>query len=169
VEREFRIATPRDETVRDPADPTLRQFPFLYMTGHGNVVFSAEDVRNLRAHLQNGGFLWADDNYGMDESFRREMRKLFPEASLEPLSAEDPLFHCYYEFPNGLPAVHEHDPGVPPQAFGVFQNGRIVVLYTYQSDIGDGLEDPDVHNDSPAVRDQARKMALNIVWYSMTH
>jgi hypothetical protein len=169
VREHLAIPTTREETVRELADPTLRAFPFLYMTGHGNVQFSGEDIHALRAHLDDGGFLWADDNYGMDESFRREIRKLFPDSGLQPLSADHPIFHCYYDIPTGLPAVHEHDAGIPPQAFGIFRNGRMVVFYSYQSDIGDGLEDPDVHNDPPAVRDSARKMALNIVWYAMTH
>jgi len=169
VREDLGIPAADEEVVREPGDPTLREFPFLYMTGHGNVVFTPEDVRNLHDYLEHGGILWADDNYGMDTSFRREIVKLFPEQQLEPLSADHPIFHCYYDFPDGLPAIHEHDPGVPPQAFGIFHNGRLVVFYSYQSDIGDGLEDPDVHNDPPALRDAARRMALNIVWYTMTH
>lgn len=169
VREKLGIPTTREEAVREVTDPTLREFPFLYMTGHGTVQFSAEDIRALRDHLDGGGFLWADDNYGMDESFRREIRKVFPESELQPLSAEHPIFHCYYEFPNGLPAVHQHDAGVPPQAFAVFRNGRMVVFYSYQSDIGDGLEDPDVHSDPPGVRDSALKTALNVVWYALTH
>jgi len=169
VRERLDIPSAREEVVREPGDPTLREFPFLYMNGHGNVQFSDEDLRALRAYLDGGGFLWADDNYGMDEAFRREIRRVFPDAELEPLSAEHPIFHCYYDLPEGLPAVHEHGPGEPPEAFGVFRNGRMVVFYSYESDIGDGLEDPDVHGDPAPIRDAALKMALNIVWHAMTH
>lgn len=169
VREHLGIPTSREEVVREPSDPTLREFPFLYMTGHGNVAFSEEEARSLRAHLENGGFLWADDNYGMNDSFRREIRKVFPETELEALPREHPIFRCYFDSPDGLPAVHEHDPGIPPQAFSIFHNGRMVVFYTYQSDIGDGIEDADVHDDPAAAREAALRMAINIVWYAMTH
>jgi hypothetical protein len=169
VEKRLGIAAAPEEEVREPSDAAIVQFPFLYMTGHGNVHFDEDDVSNLRAYLEQGGFLWADDCYGMDESFRREIRKVFPDAKLEKLPADHPIFHCYYDLPEGLPAVHEHDPEKGPEAFAIHREGRIVVLYTYQSDIGDGLEDSDVHNDPAPIREAAAKMALNIVWYAMSH
>ncbi len=156
----------RDVAIR-PADPAMRDFPFLYMTGHGNVAFSPEERLALRRHLLEGGFLHADDNYGMDESFRLEVARIFPDRELVELPSEHPIFHAPYEFPDGLPKIHEHD-GKAPQAFGVFHQGRLVLLYTYETDLGDGWEDADVHQDPPEIREDALRMGVNIFVHAVT-
>jgi len=147
-------------------DPSLPDHPYLYMTGHGNVAFSPAERAALRAYLLGGGFLHADDNYGLDESFRREMAEVFPDAQLTEIPSDHPIFHVFYDFPEGLPKVHEHD-GRPPQAFGIFHGGRLVVLYTYETDLGDGWEDEGVHDDPPEVREQALRMGVNIFLYAL--
>lgn len=143
---------------------SIYQYPFIHMTGHGNVVFSEDDLENLRNYLLAGGFLHIDDNYGMKPYITREIKRLFPDATLEELGAEHPIFSNSYTFAKGLPKIHEHD-GQRPQAFAVFKNGRIVLLFTSESDLGDGWEDPTVHNDSAEVREQALKMGANIITY----
>jgi hypothetical protein len=149
------------------ADPNLWTYPYLYMTGHGNVRFSEEEVRLLRRYLEGGGFLHADDNYGLDESFRREIRRVFPDRELQELPATHPVFHTLYPFPQGLPKVHEHD-GKPPQAFGIFHRGRLVVFYSYESDLGNGWEDADQHDLAPEVREAAVQMGVNLFLYSLS-
>ncbi|MBL0308704.1 MAG: DUF4159 domain-containing protein [Bacteroidetes bacterium] len=139
-------------------------YPFVHMTGHGNVVFNEQELSNLRAYLVGGGFLHADDNYGMDKFIRPQLEKLFPGSKLIELPFSHAIFHQKYDFPNGLPKIHEHD-GLPPQAFGIFHEGRLVVLYTYQCDLGDGWEDPEVHKDPEPVREKALKMGANIIRY----
>lgn len=156
----------RDVPVR-PNDPSLRDFPFLYMTGHGNVRFTPDERRSLRAYLLGGGFLHADDNYGMDESFRREMEQIFPDRPLVELPADHPIFTAPYLFEDGLPKIHEHD-GNAPQAFGVFDQGRLVLLYTFETDLGDGWEDTDVHEDPEDIREAALRMGVNIFVFAMT-
>ncbi|WP_339839883.1 DUF4159 domain-containing protein [uncultured Maribacter sp.] len=143
---------------------SIFQYPFIHMTGHGNVVFSEDDLENLRNYLLAGGFLHIDDNYGMKPYITREIKRLFPDATLEELGAEHPIFSNSYTFAKGLPKIHEHD-GQRPQAFAVFKNGRIVLLFTSESDLGDGWEDPTVHNDSAEIREQALKMGANIITY----
>ena len=169
VRERLGLSAPRDEVVRELTDRTLGRYPLLYMTGHGEIRFTPAEVRALREHLINGGFLWADDNYGLDVAFRREIRRVFPETELVLLPDDHEIFHCFYEFPDGLPAIHEHDPDIGPQALAIFHEGRMVVLFTYQSDIGDGLEDYEVHPNPPAVREAAARMAINIIFYAMTH
>lgn len=149
-------------------DKKLYSYPFIYMTGHGNVVFSDEEVKALRQYLMRGGFLWANDDYGMDKSFRREMKKVFPDKELVEVPFDHAIYHCFYDFPNGLPKIHEHD-GKPPKGYAIFHEGRIVVFYDYESDIGNGLEDPEVYNDPPEKRELALRMAINIVVYALTH
>ncbi|MCA9751540.1 MAG: DUF4159 domain-containing protein [Gemmatimonadetes bacterium] len=149
-------------------DDDLFDHPFIHMTGHGNVRFTSEEAERLRWYLVHGGFLFADDNYGMDESFRREIRRVFPDAELTELPFDHEIFHNVYEFAQGAPKIHEHHGG-PPKSFAIFHEGRMVVFYTYNTDIGDGLEDPDVHEDPPAVREQALRMAINVVAYALTH
>ena len=145
-------------------DEELYSYPYLYMTGHGNIAFSSEETTRLRHYLESGGFLHADDNYGLDQSFRREMRKVFPNAEWVELPPDHPLFHCHFKLPEGLPKVHEHD-GKRPQALGLFIAKRLTVLYTYEADLGDGWEDPHVHNDPDSKRLAALKMGANIaVW-----
>lgn len=139
-------------------------YPFIHMTGHGNVVFSPSETDNLRNYLFSGGFLHIDDNYGMDQFIRTELKRVFPEYDLVELPYSHPIFHQKYEFPHGLPKIHEHD-GKPPQAFGIFHHGRMILLYTYECDLGDGWEDKDVHNDSDEIRLKALQMGANILQY----
>jgi hypothetical protein len=139
-------------------------YPFLHMTGHGNVVFSPNDLINLQNYLNSGGFLHIDDNYGMDQYIRKEIKKLFPDNPLREIPRDHIIFQEPFPFPSGLPKIHEHD-NKKPQAFGIFIKGRIVLLYTYETDLGDGWEDAEVHNDSFAVREKALKMGANIFNY----
>ena len=139
-------------------------YPFLHMTGHGNVIFSFEEAKNLREYLLAGGFLHIDDNYGMDPFVRSEIKKVFPNSDLVEIPPSHAIFHQSYDFNNGLPKIHEHDKN-NPQAFGVFLEGKLVLFYTYESDLGDGWEDPEVHNDSESTRLQALKMGANILEY----
>lgn len=162
------VETASKQSVIQLADKDLYLYPFVYMTGHGNVVFTDEEVKALRSYLIQGGFLWANDDYGMDKSFRREMKRVFPGKKLVELPFEHELYHCYYDFPRGLPKIHEHD-RKPPRGYGIFHEGRMVAFYDYESDIADGLENPDVHNDPPEKREAAIRMAINIVIYALTH
>ena len=139
---------------------------YLYLTGHGNIKFSEEEAQILREQLLAGAFLHADDNYGMDKSFRREIKKVFPDKDLVELPNNHPIFNIFYQFPNGLPKIHEHDNN-RPQALGIFQDGKLIVLYTYESDLGDGWEDGKVHNDSEELRETALKMGTNIIVYAL--
>ncbi len=149
-----------------PSDSKLFEFPFLYMTGHGNVAFSGKDADNLREYLLRGGFLYIDDDYGMNEAFRREIKKVFPEKSLIELPADHDLFHSFFNFPKGLPKIHKHD-DKRAQAFAVFdENGRMLLLYTFESNISDGWSD--VHDDPLEIKEQALKMGANIFYYLMT-
>lgn len=141
-------------------------YPFLYMTGHGNVVFSDSEAKKLRAYLENGGFLYVDDDYGLDKAFRREIKKVFPEKDLIELPFSYGLYHCFYDFPNGVPKTHEHD-GKPPQGFGIFVNGRLCVYYTYESNPSDGWADPEVHKNPPQKREEALKFGTNIVVWAL--
>lgn len=156
----------RPVTVR-LTDPALWTHPFLFITGHGNIRFSEEEVTNLRRYLLAGGFLLADDCYGMDESFRREMRRVFPDQELVELPTTHPIFQTFYELPDGLPKIHLHD-DKPAQGFGIFQGGRLVVFYAYESDIHDGWEDADVHGDPPELRETAFRMGVNIFVYALS-
>jgi hypothetical protein len=153
----------REVTVT-PLDPALPDYPYLYMTGHGNVRFSPAERAALRRYLLGGGFLHADDNYGLDESFRREMTEIFPDTELREIPADHPVFHSVYDLAEGIPKIHEHD-GQPPQALGIFSGGRLVVFYSYESDLGDGWEDEDVHQDPHQVREQAIRMGVNLFVY----
>ncbi|MEL1241042.1 DUF4159 domain-containing protein [Flavobacterium flavipallidum] len=155
--------TPKPATV-EPGSPDLFSYPFLHMTGHGNVVFSPSDVQNLQKYLSGGGFLHIDDNYGMDEYIRKEIKKIFPDKSLVEIPSTHAIFQKPFVFANGLPKIHEHD-GKRPQAFGIFIDNRLVLLYTFECDLGDGWEDAEVHNDPIAVREKALKMGANIINY----
>ena len=148
-------------------DENANQHPYLYLTGHGNIMFTDEEVIALRSILLNNGFLHADDNYGMDASFRREIKRIFPNKDLVPLPYDHHVFHSYYSFPNGLPKVHEHD-GKIPQALALFEGERIILLYTYESDLGDGWENASVHQDPWPVRETALKMGVNIIYFALT-
>ena len=154
----------KPETV-EPGSTDIFQFPFIHMTGHGNVIFTEAEIENLRNYLLGGGFLHIDDNYGMSKYVRKELKKLFPDKELTEIPAKHPIFSTAYEFPNGLPKIHEHD-ALPPQAFGIFDNERLMLLFTFESDLGDGWESPDVHNDPEEVRQKALKMGANIIKYA---
>ena len=138
------------------------------MTGHGNVRFSDSEALRLRQYLTSGGFLFADDNYGMNISFRRQMKKVFPDKDLVELPFSHGIFDIHFRFPNGLPKIHEHD-GKPPQAFGIFHEGRLVVFFTYESDLGDGWEDKSVHNDPAEKRTAALQMGTNVIVWALTN
>lgn len=140
------------------------QYPYVYMTGHGNVYFSEKAVENLRNYLLSGGFLHVDDNYGIDNYLRPELKKLFPDKELVELPAQHPIFDVQFSFPNGIPKIHEHD-GKPPQAFGIFENNRLVLLYTYETDLGNGWENPEIHNNPEEIRQKALQMGANIIKY----
>ncbi|MES2747483.1 MAG: DUF4159 domain-containing protein [Bacteroidota bacterium] len=148
----------------EPSSPDLFSYPFVHMTGHGNVVFSAADQTNLRNYMMSGGFLHIDDNYGMDEYIRKEIKKLFPNNDMVEIPANHPIFQKPFVFASGLPKIHEHE-GKRPQAFGIFIENRLALLYTYETDLSDGWEDKDVHNDPVEVREKALKMGANILNY----
>ena len=155
-----------EEKVVTLRDDDLWNIPYLYMTGHGNVRWSDQDLRTLRRYLEQGGFLHADDNYGMDPSIRRELGRLFPEHRLVEVPLDHPVYHLIYEFPRGIPKIHVHD-GKPAQGFGIFLDGRLTVYYSYQTDLGDGWEDPEVHNDPPDKRESALRMGVNLFAYAV--
>ena len=146
-------------------DINIFQYPYLHMTGHGNVDFSQEEADNLRTYLFSGGFLHIDDNYGMEPYLRKELVKVFPNIELDELGANHPIFSQKYEFSEGLPKIHEHE-GKRPQALGIIHKGRLLLLFTYESDLGDGWEDPSVHNDPEAIRTKALQMGANIISYA---
>lgn len=147
--------------------PDLWETPYIYATGHGNMRLTDDQVRTLRRYLEAGGFFHADDNYGMDQSFRREIARVFPDRPLVEVPVDHPIYHVVYDFPRGIPKIHEHD-GLPAQGFGVFIGDRLAVYYSYQSDLGDGWEDPDVHRDPPAMREQSLRMGVNLFVYATT-
>lgn len=155
---------PKPETV-EAGSVDLYQYPFIHMTGHGNVFFNDEDAENLRNYLVSGGFLHIDDNYGMKPYIIEELKKVFPNIELVELPATHPIFNTAFSFKKGLPKIHEHD-GKRPQALGIFHEGRLVLLLTIESDLGDGWEDEAVHNDPPEIREKALKMGANIVKYA---
>ena len=148
----------------EPGSLDLFSYPFVHMTGHGNVIFSDAEIINLRNYLLSGGFLHTDDNYGMDQFIRREIKRIFPNKDLVEIPANHPIFQKPNIFANGLPKIHEHD-NKRPQAFGIFENNRLVLLYTYECDLGDGWEDAEVNNDPKEVREKALKMGANILNY----
>ncbi len=146
------------------ASVDIFDYPFVHMTGHGNVYFNAEEVKNLRNYLLSGGFMHIDDNFGLDQYIRKEIVKIFPDKDLKELPANHPIFNNVYKFPQGMPKIHEHENG-RPQAFGIYNEGRLVLLYTFESDLGDGWENPEVHNDPLEIRLKALQMGANIIKY----
>ncbi len=157
-----------DEEAVEVGSPALFEYAYIYMTGHGNVVFSSEEATNLRNYLIGGGFLHIDDNYGMDKFVRLEIKKVFPELELIEIPFSHAVYHQKFNFPNGLPKIHEHD-GKPAQGFGLFYQGRLVVFYSYESDLGNGWEDPRIHNNPEEKRQQALKMGANLISYCFTN
>ena len=149
------------------SDDKFFSYPFVFMTGHGGIVFSDYEVNRLRTYLEHGGFLYADDDYGMDKAFRREIKKVFPEEQLVELPFSYGLYHCVFDFPNGVPKTHEHN-GKPPQGFGIFYKGRLVVYYTYESNPSDGWADPDVHKDPEEKRQEALRFGTNLLFWVLT-
>jgi hypothetical protein len=154
------------EVVVRLTDDQLWDVPYLYLTGHGNVHWSEAELITLRRWLRQGGFLHVDDNYGMDESIRRELARLFPEVPLVEVPLDHPVYNLVYRFPQGIPKIHEHD-GKPAQGFGLFLDGRLVVYYSYQSDLGDGWEDAEVHKDPAEIREAALRMGVNLFAYAV--
>jgi len=148
-----------------PGSSAIFQYPFVHMTGHGNVIFNDQEVTNLRNYLLSGGFLHIDDNYGMKPYLLKELKKLFPNKTLQEISTNHSIFSNAYQFPNGLPKIHEHD-GLAPQAMGFFEGDRLILLFTFESDLGDGWEDAAIHNDPEEVRSSALKMGANIIKYA---
>lgn len=162
------IQLDQEEYVVKPGGTQIFQYPFVYMTGHGRFLLSNEEAANLRSYLISGGFLHVDDNYGMDKYVRMELKKVFPELDLVELPFDHPIYHSQFDFPKGLPKVHEHD-NKPPQGLALVWEGRVVVFYTFECDLGDGWEDPQVHGDKEEVRQAALRMGLNIFVYALTH
>ena len=156
-----------DIATIDAGSPEIINYPFIHMTGHGNVLFSDQEARNLRNYMAGGGFLHIDDNYGLDKFIRPQLKKIFPELDLIELPFDYPIYHQMFEFPRGLPKIHEHD-GKAPQGFGLIYEGRLVCFYTYECDLGDGWEDQDVHHDPDATRQKALQMGANILEYVFT-
>ena len=148
-----------------PNSIDIFDYPLVHMTGHGNVFFTQDDAKNLRSYLLSGGFLHIDDNYGMDQYLRKELIKIFPNKELKEIPVDHPIFSYVFNFPEGLPKIHEHN-NDRPQAFGLYEKGRLMLLYTYESDLGDGWEDPEIHNDPESVRLKALRMGANIVKYA---
>ena len=153
------------QDVVTPSSPALFTYPFIYLTGHGNIKLSDADATNLREYLLGGGFLFINDSYGLDPFIQVEMKKVLPELSFVELPYNHPIFSAAFTFKNGLPKIHEHE-GKPPQGFGLIYKGRVVCFYAYESDIGDGWEDPAVHNDPPEKHQQALRMGANLITYA---
>lgn len=157
-----------DQGIVDVGSPEIFNYPLVHMTGHGNVVFNAQEARNLREYLIGGGFLHISDNYGMDKFIRPQMKTVFPELDFVELPFDHPIYHQKFDFPSGLPKVHEHE-GVAPRGYALIYDGRVVCFYDFECDLGDGWEDPEVHRDSPEARQKALRMGANIVQYAFTH
>ncbi|MDD4148138.1 MAG: DUF4159 domain-containing protein [Candidatus Cloacimonetes bacterium] len=167
VNKHLHSNIPIDQNIVKADDTKLFDYPFVYLTGHGNIRFSDIEIANLRSWMLRGGFLYADDDYGMDSAFRREIKRVFPERELIELDASHPLFNSYFDFSGGLPKIHEHDDN-PPQAFAMFDDyGRMMMLYTYETNISDGWADPDTHGDPDDLREIALSFGLNIIHYIM--
>lgn len=162
---ELGLAVRKDYATVDLGSSDIFDYPFLHMTGHGNVLINAQEAENLRLYLEAGGFVHVDDNYGMDPYFRKALREAFPDWPLQLLSPKHPLFHQVFKFPQGLPKIHQHDQK-PPEAWALIHQGRVVLLYTYESDLSDGWEDPEVHKDPPELRRAALEMGANILHYA---
>lgn len=168
VKANTNIEVKAEYTFVDLSTDEIFNYPFLFMTGHGNVVFSDDEAARLRKYLENGGFLYIDDDYGLDKAMRREMKKVFPDIDFKELPFDFPLYHILYDFNSGPPKIHEHN-DKPPQGFGIFIDKRLVVYYTYESNPSDGWDDPDVHHDPESKRDDALKFGTNLVVYALSN
>jgi hypothetical protein len=166
--KNLRMNLKAEEDVVEVGSPEIFSYPYVYMTGHGNVTFSAQEAQNLRRYLIAGGFLHIDDNYGLDKYIRTEMKKVFPELSFVELPFNHPIYNIKYPFTKGLPKIHEHD-GKPAQGFGLIYEGRLVCFYSYECDLGNGWEDQSVHNDPEEIRQQALRMGANILFFAFTN
>ncbi len=155
------------QAIVEAGSPELFNYPFVHITGHGNIVFSDKEGENIRKYLIGGGFLHIDDNYGMDKFVRPQMKRVFPELEFVELPYSHPIYHQKFDFKTGLPKIHEHD-NKPPQGYGIIYEGRLVCFYSFECDLGDGWEDPDIHHDSPEAREKALKMGANLVQYAFT-
>lgn len=164
---QLRLNLNLEEGIAEPGSVELFQYPFVHMTGHGNVVFTQEEARNLRKYLLGGGFLHIDDNYGMDKFIRREMKKVFPELEFVELPFSHPVYQQKFRFPKGLPKVHQHD-GKPPQGFGLIHQGRLLCFYSNECDLGNGWEDQSVYNDPETIRQQALQMGANLLSFAFS-
>jgi hypothetical protein len=162
--KELKTDFDKEQAIVQLSDRALYNFPFLHLTGHGNVIFSDAEIQNLRLYLESGGFLHIDDNYGIDPFIRPQMKRVFPELEFVELPPSHPIFHQKFEFGSGLPKIHEHD-NLRPQAYGLVYDGRLVCLYTFECDLGDGWEDPRIHNDSQTNHLQALQMGANIIQF----
>ena len=167
VNRELKMNVAKETPYVEVGSTELFNYPFVHMTGHGNVVFSSADVENLRLYLRSGGFLHISDNYGLDKFIRKEMKKVFPDAEFLEIPFGHPIYHQKYEFNSGLPKIHEHD-NKAPQGLGIFIENRLVVFYDFECDLGDGWEDSNVHKDSEAARTKAFQMGANLLQYAFT-
>ena len=168
ISNELNINTTYKEAVAEVMDENFFNYPIAYIAGHGNIKFSDEEVQKLRNYLISGGFLFADDDYGMDLSFRREMKKVFPELNFVEIPFSHSIYHIYFDFPDGLPKIHEHAGG-PPHGLALFYQDRMIVFYSLNTDISDGCEDVDIHNDPSEKRESALKMGINILLYALLH
>lgn len=169
VQKRTGISTRPVEAVVDLLDPDLFLYPIIFLTGHGNISISPAEVERLREYLERGGFLYVDDDYGLDEAFRREISKVFPEEPLVQISKTHEIFQTPYLFPDGPPKIHDHIPEEPPACYGIFLEGRMVVFYSYNTNFSDGWASLDIHNDPPLVREKAFKMGTNLFFYILTH
>ncbi len=158
---------PRREVNVKPGSRDLHSFAWVHVTGHGRISFTAEEARNLREYLLGGGFLHVDDNYGLDESFREEVRRIFPDRDLVELPFSHPIYHCLFDFPGGLPKIHEHDGG-PPHGHAIIHEGRVVLFYSHNTDLGDGWESAEVHNNPEETRLRALRMGANLLVYALS-
>jgi len=167
VNAELKMNIAKETPYVEVGSTELFNYPFVHMTGHGNVVFSSADAENLRLYLSSGGFLHISDNYGLDKFIRKEMKKVFPDADFVEIPFGHPVYHQKYEFNSGLPKIHEHD-NKAPQGLGIFVENRLVVFYDFECDLGDGWEDSNVHKDSEAARTKAFQMGANLLQYAFT-
>lgn len=168
INKRTNIKLPEEEIILSLNDTEIYYYPFLFITGHGKIEFSKAEIQNLKTYLWNGGFIYVDDDYGMDEYFREKLKKAFPKHELVQIPIDHEIYRVFYELPEGLPKIHEHYKGAP-KAYGLFLKGRLALLYTYNSNISDGWASPSVYKDPEELREKALKMGINIYIYAMTH